>query len=378
MIERMMRWFLLLLALLLASPPLLEAQPVLVSADMRQALDLDGPGTGRSIRIATGSPASTAARLAPATAATTTSTPPRPCARTRRRCTNMTWTARPWSSCRNPWSPTRPTCAGTTGWSGISAISPRIPSAGSALSCASARSIIAPMSTSTASRRRHEGGFTPFAFEVTQAAARRRQPDHRRRRFRAHAGRRAAGGHRLGELWRHHPAGSAGHHARDLCRRCLGAADARRPDRGRRVRLDGPDAAGREVRVRIPALGFALAGRTGGATAAGPATAPAPRGLQPLVAGEPEALRRARSRPARTCWRDRDRLPHDRGARRGHPAQRQADLPARHLHPRGGIGREPDARRSRPAAARALLERGQGRASTPISSASPIIRIPRR
>ena len=42
MIERMMRWFLLLLAVLLV-PAAAEAQPVLVSADMRQAVDLDGP-----------------------------------------------------------------------------------------------------------------------------------------------------------------------------------------------------------------------------------------------------------------------------------------------------------------------------------------------
>jgi beta-glucuronidase len=42
MIERMMRSVLLLFALLLA-PAAAEAQPVLVSADMRQAVDLDGP-----------------------------------------------------------------------------------------------------------------------------------------------------------------------------------------------------------------------------------------------------------------------------------------------------------------------------------------------
>jgi|tagenome__1003787_1003787.scaffolds.fasta_scaffold20990067_5 beta-glucuronidase len=44
------------------------------------------------------------------------------------------------------------------------------------------------------------------------------------------------------------------------------------------VRLDGPDAAGREVRVRIPTLGFALTGRTG-ADGGWTAAAPAPRAL---------------------------------------------------------------------------------------------------
>ncbi len=135
------------------------------------------------------------------------------------------------------------------------------------------------------------------------------------------------------------------------------------------MHLDGDGAAGREVRLAIPALGFTLSGRTG-PDGSWTGEAPAPRGLKLLVAGQPEALRRPLRGGRGRADRPR-RLPHDRGSRRRHPAQRQADLPARHQRACRGIGRRPDPGDDAGGGARSAA-RGQGRAARQLRPPRPL------
>ena len=216
---------------------------------------------------------------------------------------------------------------------------------------------------------RHEGGFTPFAFEVTEPASRRREPDHDRRRCRARRRDGAADGDRLGDLWRRHPAGIADPDAANLCRRRLAAPHPRRPHRRDRPSRRPATRPAAPVRVEIAGASFRHDRRHRRRRQLDRERAGAARPA-PLVAGKPDALRRPfrrrRGRAARP-----DRPAHDRGARRGHPPQRPADLPARHLPARGGTGRESepdDHARRRPR----LAHRGAGRPPRQFRPARPL------
>ena len=188
---------------------------------------------------------------------------------------------------------------------------------------------------------RHVGGFTPFAFEVTDRLRAERNSlvvrvDNRRLR---------EGVPTLNTDWWNY-----GGLTRDVPARG-GAGDVRgaaRAPPGRRLarphRRAAPCSTGRRVPItcasRSPSCGVsqelaAGAGRRvrrGGARAAARALdARAPAALR----GRPRGGRRSGHRPGR--------LPHDRHARGRDPAERTARLPARDLDPRG----EPDARRAR-------------------------------
>ena len=193
---------------------------------------------------------------------------------------------------------------------------------------------------------RHVGGFTPFAFEVTDrlragaelAGGARRQPAAPRGRADAQ--------HGLVELRRAH--------ARRRARG--GAGDVRGPTRappgrrlarphrraGRRRREDASRSRARRDRGAGGVPG--ARGRTGRCLRRGSPRAAA----RALDARAPAALR-GRPRGGRRSGHRPGRLPHDRHARGRDPAERPARLPARDLDPRG----EPDARRAR------LLARGR-------------------
>ena len=138
--------------------------------------------------------------------------------------------------------------------------------------------------------------------------------------------------HRLVELRRDHALRRAGRGPGDLRRRLRRAAAQGLAERGlglgpalgQPARADGhgrdPRGEGREDRPHRRA-GLRRAALSGEA--------------RPLVARQPQALRRRRDRRDRPRPRA-DRLPLDRGQGRRDPAQRPADLPARHLRPRGG------------------------------------------
>ena len=91
-----------------------------------------------------------------------------------------------------------------------------------------------------------------------------------------------------------------------------------------------------------------------------------------LVARDADALRRPVRGRRRHAGRP-GRVSHRRSARERPPAQRQADLPARHFDARGGARQQSGSARSRPPR-RARCSPRSSRASTAISSASPIIR----
>jgi beta-glucuronidase len=107
---------------------------------------------------------------------------------------------------------------------------------------------------------RHEGGFTPFAFEVTQRCAMViiRSPCCR---FTGNAHHRSAHRHRLGKLRRRHARHSVGPHACHLCRQCDGPPDHGWQAGGRgasRWRGGG----GAELRCKIAGLKLDIPGKT--------------------------------------------------------------------------------------------------------------------
>ena len=220
---------------------------------------------------------------------------------------------------------------------------------------------------------RHEGGFTPFAFEVTELL----RDGENRITIGADAERSAETVPPTVTDWETYGGVTRPVLLIQTPRTYVDDAWLRLTRDGRiaaTVRLDGPDAAGRPVRVEIAALHFVMTGTTGAdgswtATRAG-AARPAP-----LVARKPHPLRRPLRRRRGRAARP-DRPAHDRGARRGHPAQRPSDLPARHLPARGGTGRESEPDDHRPPPPAPCSPR-RATASTPISSASPIIRTAR-
>ena len=144
---------------------------------------------------------------------------------------------------------------------------------------------------------------------------------------------------RLVELRRPHAPGAPARPARDVRARLPRAARPRLAAHGRRLGAPGRPAV-RPGR-RDPHPGGAR--RAAGAhRRRRPRGVPVRRRLAAVVARHAAALRRRDRRRDRPRRRP-DRLPHDRGARDGHPVERRVRLPARHLRARGGAA----ARRAR-------------------------------
>jgi beta-glucuronidase len=148
----------------------------------------------------------------------------------------------------------------------------------------------------------HKGGFTPFAFEVTNLL----RDGENRVTVGADSERTAAAVPPVVTDWENYGGITRPVSLVLVPSTYVDDAWVRLTRDGRiaaSVKLDGPGAAGREVRVRIPALGFALTGRTG-ADGAWAGTAPAPRKLRRWSPEDP-ALYDVLVEAGEDAWKDR-------------------------------------------------------------------------
>ena len=175
-----------------------------------------GPGPGRSIPIATGSAAFTASRRARAIAAGTIATPRRWRGRIRGALFEYDMRHSPTALLPSSWITQDPTLryydrlvwyqrAFTVRRRAGRARLPALRRGRLCRLCLSQRPF----------RRAARGRLHALRVRGDRAAARRREPDHDRRRCRARRRDGAADGDRLGDLWRHHPPGPADPDARE-------------------------------------------------------------------------------------------------------------------------------------------------------------------